>query len=235
MYKKISNQKRLSHEVANQIKTLIRNEMLKPGEKLPNEMELTKLFGVSRSTVREAVKSLASQNIIEIVRGKGTFVSQNPGISSDPLGLDFVLNGDLHLSLIEVRLIIEPAVARLAAERGTPKDIERIGRFIHEMEDIVGRHEVGIGTELEFHRSIAEATENPVIMRIVPVIMDAIVKTYSDAPRTSDDHRQALQEHIKIYEGIEERSPEKAFQAMSQHLENSYQRTMSKRAKTKQK
>ncbi|UCB46074.1 MAG: FadR family transcriptional regulator [Spirochaetota bacterium] len=235
MYKKISNQKRLSHEVANQIKTLIRNEKLKPGDKLPNEMELTKLFGVSRSTVREAVKSLISQNIIEIIRGRGTFVSQNPGISSDPLGLDFVLDEDLHLSLIEVRLIIEPAVARLAAERGTPLDIERIGRFIHEMEDIVGRHEVGIGTELEFHRSIAEATENPVIMRIIPVIMDAIVKTYSDAPRTSDEHRQALLEHIKIYEGIKERDPEKAFQAMRRHIENSYQRTISKRVKTKQK
>lgn len=231
MYKKISNQKRLSHEVANQIKTLIRTEKLKPGEKLPNEMQLTELFGVSRSTVREAVKSLASQNIIEIVRGKGTFVSKNPGISSDPLGLEFVLNGDLPLSLIEVRLIIEPAVARLAAERGSPADIERIGLYVHQMEDIVGRHEVGIGTELEFHRSIAEATENPVIMRIVPVIMDAIVKTYRDAPRTSADHRQALQEHIKIYEGIRERNTEKAFQAMNQHLENSYQRTMSKRVK----
>ena len=100
---------------------------------------------------------------------------------------------------------------------------------------ITGDGKVGIGTELEFHRSIAEATENPVIMRIVPVIMDAIVKTYSDAPRTSDDHRQALLEHIKIYEGIKERDPANAFQAMSQHLENSYQRTMSKRAKTKQK
>lgn len=230
MYKKITNQKRLSHEVANQIKALIRSEKLKPGDKLPNEMELTEFFGVSRPTVREAVKSLVSQNIIEIVRGKGTFVSQNPGISSDPLGLDFVLDDDLPLSLIEVRLIIEPAVARLAAERGSPADIKRIGRFVHEMEDIVGRHEVGMGTELEFHRSIAEATKNPVIMRIIPVILDAIIKTYRDAPRTSEDHRQALQEHIKIYEAIWERKPEKAYQAMSQHLENSYKRTMSKRA-----
>ncbi|MGQ9616884.1 MAG: FadR/GntR family transcriptional regulator [Spirochaetota bacterium] len=230
MYKKISNQKRLSHEVETQIKALIRDEKLRPGDKLPNEMELATLFGVSRPTVREAVKSLVSQNIIEIVRGKGTFVSQNPGVSSDPLGLDFVLDGNLHLSLIEVRLIIEPAVARLAAERGSSEDIERIGQFIHEMEDTVGRHEVGMGTELKFHRSIAEATKNPVIMRIIPVILDAIIKTYRDAPRTSEEHKQALEEHMEIYKGIKQKDPEKAFQAMTHHLENSYRRTMSKRA-----
>ncbi len=229
MYHRITNQKRLSHQVASQIRDLIRKEKLKPGDKLPNEMELSELFGVSRPTVREAVKSLLSQNVIEILRGKGTFVSQTPGISSDPLGLDFLNNDDLHLFLIEARLIIEPEVARLAAERGTVADIERIGKFIHEMEDIVDRHEVGMSTELEFHRSIAEATENPVIMRLVPVIMDAIVKTYRDAPRTSEDHRKAFLEHKSIFEAIAQRDPETATKAMRQHLEKSYSRTLSKR------
>ena len=76
MYRKIKNQSRLSHEVAGQIKELIRKEKLKPGDKLPNEMQLAELFGVSRPTIREAAKSLVSQNIIKILRGKGTFVSE---------------------------------------------------------------------------------------------------------------------------------------------------------------
>ena len=235
MYRRIKNHSRLSHEVANQIKELIRKEKLRPGNKLPNEMQLSGLFGVSRPTIREAVKSLVSQNIIEILRGKGTFVSETPGITSDPLGLDFLIDDDLHLALIEARLLIEPGVARLAAERGTPAYIGRIGKYIQEMEDIVGRHEVGMGTELEFHRSIAEATENPVIMRIVPIIMDAIIKTYRDAPRTSEDHRQALLEHTAVFTAINSRDKEGAYMTMHQHLENSYRRTLSKRLKKQKK
>lgn len=229
MYRRIPNEQRLSLEVANRIKELIRKEKLKPGDKLPNEMQLAKLFGVSRPTVREAVKSLVSQNIIEIRRGKGTFVSKTPGIASDPLGLDFVVGEDLHLSLIEVRLLIEPGVARLAAERGTPADIDRIGEYLQEMGNNVDRHEVGMGTELEFHRSIAEATENPVIMRLVPIIMDAIIKTYRDAPRTSEDHRQALIEHTAIFSSIKMRDKDGAYMAMQKHLEKSYRRTLSRR------
>jgi GntR family transcriptional regulator, transcriptional repressor for pyruvate dehydrogenase complex len=231
MYRRIPNEQRLSLEVANRIKELIRKEKLKPGDKLPNEMQLAKLFGVSRPTVREAVKSLVSQNIIEIQRGKGTFVSETPGIASDPLGLDFVVGEDLHLSLIEVRLLIEPGVARLAAERGTHADIDRIGEYLQEMGNNVDRHEVGMGTELEFHRSIAEATENPVIMRLVPIIMDAIIKTYRDAPRTSEDHRQALIEHTAIFNSIKMRDKDGAYMAMQKHLEKSYRRTLSRRRK----
>jgi GntR family transcriptional repressor for pyruvate dehydrogenase complex len=229
MYKRISNERRLSLEVANRIKELIRKEKLKPGNKLPNEMQLAELFGVSRPTVREAAKSLVSQNIIEIHRGKGTFVSQTPGIASDPLGLDFLTGKDLHLSLIEVRLLIEPGVARLAAERGTPSDVDRIEEYLREMKKNVDRHEVGMGTELEFHRSIAEATENPVIMRLVPIIMDSIIKTYRDAPRTSEDHRQALLEHTEIYQAIKSGNKEGAYKAMERHLQNSYRRTLSRR------
>jgi len=97
------------------------------------------------------------------------------------------------------------------------------------MEDIVGRHEVDIGSELEFHRSIAEATENPIIMRIVPIIMDAIIKTYRDAPRTSEDRGQALLEHSDIFTAINGRDKEGAYAAMRRHLENSYRRTLSAR------
>ena len=235
MYRRIKNQNFLSNEVANRIKELILKKKLRPGNKLPNEMQLAELFGVSRPTIREAVKSLVSQNIIMILRGKGTFVSETPGIASDPLGLDFLIDDDLHLAFIEVRLLIEPGVARLAAERGTPADIGRIERYIQEMEDIVGRHEMGMGTELGFHRSIAEATENPVIMRIVPIVMDANIKTYRDAPRTSADHRQAFMEHTAVFTAINDHDKEGAYSAMRRHLENSYRRTLSKRSKKKKK
>jgi DNA-binding FadR family transcriptional regulator len=86
-----------------------------------------------------------------------------------------------------------------------------------------------MGTELEFHRSIAEATENPVIMRLVPIIMDSIIKTYRDAPRTSEDHRQALLEHTEIFNAIKNRDKGEAYAAMERHLQKSYRRTISRR------
>jgi len=226
MYRKLSNQNRLSYEVANHIKALLRSNKLKAGDKLPNEMQLAQLFGVSRPTVREAVKSLVSQNIIEIVRGKGTFVSQNPGVSSDPFGLGFVPDRNLPLALIEARRIIEPEVARLAAKRAKGTDIQRLERLIKEMEEIMTRNETWVNVELEFHRSIARATQNAVIMRIMPVIVEAIVKTLRYAPRTSEDHRAAFREHSNILKGIRDKDPQKAFQAMRRHLEASYRRTV---------
>ncbi|MGB4255860.1 MAG: GntR family transcriptional regulator, partial [Rectinema sp.] len=86
MYVNLSSKKQRSQEVASHIKELIRDEKLKPGEKLPNELELCSLFSVSRPTIREAVKILISQGIIEIRRGKGTYVTEVPGIAQDPLG-----------------------------------------------------------------------------------------------------------------------------------------------------
>jgi DNA-binding FadR family transcriptional regulator len=228
MYTKLVSDRQLSRAVAERIKILIQEKKLTPGDKLPNEMELSGLFAVSRPTVREAVKALISQNIIEIRRGRGTFVTQNPGVVDDPLGLDFLRGPELLFSLVEARLIIEPGVAKLAALNADDEKLGNIALHVHEMEEIVSLHQVRMNVELEFHRSIVQAAGNPVMLRIVPFIVDAIVKTYQDSPRTSDDHRQALKEHRMIYQAIKKRSPEEAFAAMQRHLENSYTRTIKK-------
>jgi DNA-binding FadR family transcriptional regulator len=136
----------------------------------------------------------------------------------------------LRLSLIEARMVIEPGVARLATKNADERDLERIADSVREMEAIVYRHKVNMNVELEFHRSIAEATKNPVIMRLVPVIIESIIKTYRDAPRTSEDHRHALEEHAAVYKAIAERDPESAATAMQRHLDMSYARTAAKRA-----
>lgn len=230
MFKKLNSGQRLAHEVASHIKMLIRDEKLKPMDKLPNEMELGRLFGVSRPTVREAMKSLVSQNIVQIARGRGTFVSHNPGVSDDPLGLEFVFDPNLHQALIEARLIIEPGVARLAAKNANDEDILRIESCLAQMRNIVNRHKIGMRKELEFHRSIAEASKNPIIMRIVPFILESIIKTYADSRPTNIDHREALEEHLSILTAIRVGNPSGAFDAMREHLENSLQRTL-KRAR----
>ena len=225
---KTVSDRRLSQIVVERIKELIHEKKLVPGDKLPNEMDFTELFSVSRPTIREAVKVLVSQNILEIKRGRGTYLAQNTGVVDDPLGLDFIKGPDLLHSLIEARLTIEPGVARLAALNAHETDIENIVANIHEMEKVVLHKQVEMSIELDFHKSIVQAARNPVLMRIVPFIVDGIIKIYQNFPRTSSEHSIALDEHKCICNAIKKRSPEEAFLAMQRHLENSYDRTFKK-------
>ena len=122
--------KLLAEQVQEQIYQYILDTPIAVGAKLPNEFELGDRFGVGRSTIREAVKILVSRNILEIRRGCGTFVCENPGVVDDPLGFAFVDDKKrLGLDLCEVRMIIEPEIAALAAERAVPEEIEELQRI----------------------------------------------------------------------------------------------------------
>ncbi|WP_411848949.1 FadR/GntR family transcriptional regulator [Vagococcus salmoninarum] len=115
----------LSERVADDIQEMIISQKYLVGERLANEFELAEELKVGRNTIREAIKLLASKNIVEIRRGKGTFVSERPGLIDDPLGLSFLSNqAFLSADLLEVRQIIEPAIAKLAARNRTSENID---------------------------------------------------------------------------------------------------------------
>lgn len=227
MYTKIKNKGNLSVLVAEQIKQLIQQKKYKPGDQIPNETKLTELFGVSRPTIREAMKMLASQNFIEVILGKGTFVAKSPGVIDDPLGLTFINDKDLLYYLIEARQIIEPEVARLAAIRVTKEEITVLEEILKKMTEIMKQKDSNewLQIELEFHNSISLTTRNPVISRILPIINEAISKTIELAPGSNYDHKNATSEHYKIFEAISQKDPEKSFTTMSKHIQNSYKRT----------
>ncbi len=207
---------------------LIQDRQLKPGDKLPSEVQLTQLFGLSRPTIREAIRALVSRNVLKVERGRGTFVADNPGVEADPLQLGTLPAEQLQPSLREARLIIEPGVARLAALNADPADIEEIKTHLADMQQIVDEGRVSMSVELEFHRSIAKASKNPVIVRIIPIIMDSIIRTYDSARRTSRDHAVALEEHYAIFEAIRHGDAAGAEEAMRNHLERSLARSASK-------
>ena len=235
MYRRIVNSQRLSRAVSEQIRDLIKTEKIKPGEQLPSESELARLIGVSRPTVREAVKSLVSLNIVEIQRGRGTFVTQRPGLHSDPLGLEFVPEKNIHTYLIEFRQMIEPQVARLAAERADKRDVDALEQCLERMKEGLKLHEVHLANELDFHRTIAESARNPVVVRIVPMVLEAIRRTYHDAPRTSQDHGAAYEEHIAVLDAIRRGDPDTAERAMHRHLERSRERTIMRQRASRRK
>lgn len=209
---------------------LIEDGQLKPEDQLPSEQELTQLFGVSRPTVREAIRSLVSRNVLKVVHGRGTYVAENPGVKPDPLGLNTVPPEALLHSLAETRLIFEPGVARLAAENADDDDLEAIKTNLRTMEQIVRDHNISMSIELEFHRKIANASKNVVIMRVIPIIMESIIRTYEQARRTSGEHATALEEHRRIVEAIRRGAGIEAEQAMREHLSRSLDRTLAKEA-----
>jgi GntR family transcriptional repressor for pyruvate dehydrogenase complex len=211
------NEKLLSEKVSALILQMIIDQNLSSGEKLPNEFELAKSLNVGRGTVREAVKLLLSRNILEICRGKGTFVTSNPGVLGDPFGLVFYKDQyKLACDLIEIRLMLEPEIAALAAVRAKQIEIDHMKELSDEIMKLQAVNENYIQLDTELHVSIAKSTGNLVIPNIIPVINKAI-ELYNQFPKHSE-RINALNVHQEIVEAISIHDENGARNAMLKHL-----------------
>ena len=119
----------LGEQIEDELLNFIRQEQLEVGQKIPNEFELAEKFGVGRSTIREAVKGLVTKGILEVKRGSGTFVAATQSVEDDPLRLSKLKDKyKLALELFDVRLLLEPEIASLAAEYATQEELEQLKR-----------------------------------------------------------------------------------------------------------
>lgn len=167
--------KPLSSKLSEELLNYIRSENLKPGDRLPNESILAKKMGVGRSSIREAMKLLASRNIVTIRQGSGTYISQTPGMVEDPLGFSFIADKQkLAQDSLEVRFLLEPAIASLAAQNASEEDISLLRRLCQEVEDLVRLGQDHTQKDIEFHTAIALSSKNVVVPRLIPVINSAI-------------------------------------------------------------
>lgn len=225
----MSKSRLLSNEVAQEIKNLIISKQLKEGEKLPNELELSENLGVSRITIREAIKLLSSLGAVEIRRGVGTFVTNKPGLSSDPLGLDFLEDETLLEKIHQVRMMFEPTVCALAAQHATDDDIKEIQHLLDTMHKLpleAARNKANkeiiakkyVDAEIAFHHSICSCAKNDVLERIMFIIMEAYIRRYWDIELTPNNEYQR-RSHQAIVDAIRTRDPEAARQACIAHLE----------------
>lgn len=211
--------KLLPERVAEQLMELIRDRELQVGEKLPNEFEMAERLHVGRGTIREAVKILVSRNVVEIRRGCGTFVCEHPGMVDDPLGLSFVADKyKLALDLCEVRMIIEPEIAAMAAERANEEDIKAMEEAVLAVEELCKKQKPYVEQDVRFHEQIARSTSNVVIPNIIPTIQSAI-HVFMDVTDTSLID-MTIETHRKIFEAIKAHQPEEARAAMILHLQN---------------
>lgn len=225
------NARTLAKEVAEKIEKRIIAGRLKPGQQIPPEQELMRQFDVGRSTLREGIKVLVSQGILEIRRGTGTFVCMVPGLSDDPLGLSFMNEEGLGDYLFEARRIFEPEVCKLAAQRCEPDELELLGSIADELEELDGQLS-GKDTPEEliyriadndtaFHLLLCKMCKNPVLDRIAPIIIQSVLKSYVVATfRNRVSSRPRISTHKKIYYALLEHDGNLAYQLMQQHLHN---------------
>ena len=202
--------RKLPEQVADKLREMIIQESLKTGAKLPAEAELMERFGVSRSTVREAVKILQTEHIVDIRQGQGTFLCAMPGLAHDPLGLRFADQEELIAQLLETRLLIEPSVAALAAVRRQDRQLAMDNAYLHG-EDYTPY-------DFEFHSVIAQCTGNDVMMRLLPTIHESIQAGYHHTRRVEGSYQRASQCHLEMYRGILEHDSERARMAAQRHM-----------------
>ncbi|NPV70743.1 MAG: FadR family transcriptional regulator [Firmicutes bacterium] len=223
MFKPVKTRK-VYEEIVGQIRELIANGTLRPGDRLISERELADKLRVSRASVREAFSVLESLGIIESRPGEGTFIREETADSiAEPLALLVVRERDSGFALLEVRKILEVEAAGLAAARATPEDIQKIDDCLLEMKTEVDRGELGDVSDYRFHYALAEAAQNSVLVRVMATISDLFAQGLRSSRLrlySLDGMPQILmQQHSRISDSVRGREPAAARQAMREHLE----------------
>lgn len=219
MDKPLQTTRELPQQAAIRLRKMIVDQNLKPGDRFPSESDLTKVFGVGRSTIREAIKILVAENVVEIKRGKGTYITATPGVSSDPLGLLFSDQKMLLYNLFETRLIVEPQIAFLAAKRALDEDIEELNQILREFSalDIQQNRRFQV-LDMEFHATLARSTKNDVLSRFLPSINDSIREGGHKTLHNPESQKKAIESHSFILEAIKNRNPELARKEAEHHI-----------------
>ncbi len=212
------NNKMLSQSIADTILSMITIEKrFTAGDKLPNENDLSAELNVSRTTLREAIRILVAYNILEIQRGKGTFVTQTAFEKEPDLGQlsDIKVNAK---DLYEMRLIFEPEAAYLAAIRGTDAEIKRILEFGKRIEQEIKAGQDRTDNEHSFHKAIAQATHNEFMNQLMPILYQAIAKGVTLSAMSQKAVSDTVGDHRMIMDFLEQRNAEGAKNAMKIHI-----------------
>lgn len=221
--RKLVEQNRLYEQVAEKLQEMILKSELRPGERVPPEAELTRLFNVSRTTIREAIKLLKERGLVEISHGKGVFVvePQESNVTT-LLTLYLRLNVSIDVKdLYEIRKVLEVPMAGLAAERASEEDIELLTQLYREMSNALEDEERYIQADLEFHMRLAGATKNRLFLVLLAPLVEALTADRLAIYKCNGAAVRGQEGHFKIVEAVRERDPQRAMKAMAEHLRRS--------------
>ena len=204
-------------DVEDRILSLITDTPYQIGEKLPVEKELCSMFSVSRSTLREALKSLESRRVVYIKQGSGTYVRSWTPRDMDPLGIMKTENKlKTALDLVDVRLMLEPGIAALAAQKAEDEDRKNIMHYAEMVEKCIKEGKDYLQYDIDFHSAIAKASRNSVIEQLIPIIDTAVMMFVNVTHRELTE--ETVRTHRDIAEAIVSGDARQAEAAMNMHL-----------------
>lgn len=221
------DRRRLYQQIADDLEKQIIDGVLMPGSRLAGEHEMAEQYGVSRNVVREALKRLKERGLVEIRTGSGTYISQP---STEPVAnalhrlLMRTANGLAISHFYEIRRMLEPESARLAAERATPADLAAIQTALEAMEKHREDSRVWSDADLKFHVAVASATHNPLITSVLEPLTDPLRRVIAAGHMDPHGVEAGLQAHWRIFEALSQHDADEAYQAMLDHLSDSEQR-----------
>lgn len=210
---------KLSEQVAEQLEHFILHT-LKPGDKLPPERQLAESFGVSRSSVREAIRRLELIGLVEPRQGMGTVVrddSSDPVVN--PLAAVLMQKRKLLGELLDVRKIIEPPIAERAATHATPEQIAHLDALVQRQRELLALGESTVDADSEFHYAIAKAADNTVILKALDVLMDLLRETRQRTLQVQGRPGKSIRAHERIVDALRRRDAKGAEKAMRDHIE----------------
>jgi GntR family transcriptional repressor for pyruvate dehydrogenase complex len=218
---KVVRTSRLYEQIVQQIEESVLNGSLKPGDQLPAERDLAQRLGVSRTAVREAVKTLREKGLVEAYSGRGTFItdgtSQAARQSFDLMVKIGQQEGSPHLA--ELRLILEPGIAALATARVEEEDLAAMREAVAVMDRAQKDPGAYIEADLDFHLALAEAAANPLILSLIDSIVGLLREQRIKIFNIEGGPQRGQFHHKRILEAVERRDPEMARDAMRAHLE----------------
>ena len=205
--------------IMEEIKDIVKKGELKSGEKLPSERELADKLEVSRTSVREALKALTMLGLIESKHGEGNFIKSNFENSLlEPLSIVFLLIGSKNEDIIELRRIIEPEAAGLAAKNITESELRDLKEIMKELNNSLDA-EICAQLDKKFHYKIAQASGNHLISTIMFSI-SSLIEKYIDSSRIHNINKKVVKlQHEEIYKALESRDSKKAYEYVKKHLE----------------
>lgn len=214
--------KNRSDLIFEKLQDLISDGRWKPGDRFPTEMELTRLFNVGRSTVREALNHLKTSNLVRVVPGKGTFVIDPPAVEHHILSRhipDSATAKELF-NIIEFRICIEPSTAYLAAERISGSQKEKLLSIAGAVDNENLSPSEFAETDIEFHIFLAEITGNPLCVEIMNYLHTFFYKQQIVTSLISTRKKAAAQSHIAVAKAVAAHNAKTAEKEMRAHLCN---------------
>jgi len=205
--------------VVQRIKELLQQGELKAGSRLPPERELADMLGISRPSLRTALKALSVMGIIRAKPGAGTFIAESsPEIFAEPMEFMTLIHNTETAELFEARRIIETGLVELAAERATSEHLKRMAMEIEGMRKSLKDPEKYLQHDVSFHQALAAAAGNKVMSGVMDTVAALLLQVRRESIARASDKEDAIDWHQSIYEAVRQREARRAKELLTAHL-----------------